>query len=77
MKTPKIALAEIIGTGILGGIAAYPIARFLIRKDVATFFFVYPFLISTLVGSLIAYFLLQVLGQAEIFTAFRQRGDVA
>lgn len=62
MKTPKIALAEIIGTGILGGIAAYPIARFLI---------------STLVGSLIAYFLLQVLGQTEIFTAFRQRGDVA
>lgn len=50
---------EIIGTGLLGGIAAYPIAKFIIGKDVAVFFFVIPFLLSTISGSIISYFILK------------------
>lgn len=52
-------LSEIIGTGIIGGVIAFPIAKLLMGKDVAATFFVLPFLISTIGGSVIAYFLLK------------------
>ncbi len=63
-KTEKklyAVLGEISGTGILGGIASYPVAKYLIGKEVAVFFFVIPFLISTIGGSIIAYMILQVM----------------
>lgn len=50
---------EIMGTGILGAIAAFPVARFIMGKNVAAFFFVIPFLINTVCGSLIAYLILK------------------
>jgi len=69
LKTNKKLLTvfgEIFGTGIIGGIAAYPIAKFLIGKEVAVFFFVVPFLISTIGGSLIAYLVLKALEKTNI-----------
>ena len=62
MKTKKVSLAvfgEIFGTGILGGLLAFPIAKFVMGKEVAALFYVTPFLISTIGGSLIAYFLIR------------------
>lgn len=59
-KTKNIALtvfAEAFGTGILGGLAAYPISIFILGKnagDVAFYFYIMPFLISTVCGSVIA-----------------------
>jgi energy coupling factor transporter S component ThiW len=50
---------EIIGTGIIGSLLSFPIAKFILGKDVAAFFFVVPFLINTTIGSLIAYFILK------------------
>ena len=50
-------IGEIVGTGILGGMCAYPIAILFMGKSAAEIgFFVYvvPFLISTVVGSIIA-----------------------
>lgn len=70
-------IGEVVGTGILGALAAYPVARFLIGKDVAAFFFVYPFLLSTVGGSIIAYLLLKVLRRTELFTTLSKRGDQA
>lgn len=61
-KTKNINFAvigEIIGTGILGGIAAYPIARFILGKNIPVFFFILPFLLSTLSGSIISFILLK------------------
>jgi energy coupling factor transporter S component ThiW len=61
-KTKKLNLAifgEIFGTGILGGLLAFPIAKFVMGKEVAALFFVTPFLISTIGGSLIAYFVIK------------------
>lgn len=49
---------EIFGTGILGAAAAYPVARFILGKDIAAFFFVLPFLASTLGGSAIGWLIL-------------------
>lgn len=52
-------LGEIVGTGVIGGLAAYPVAKFLVGSPVGAFFFIIPFLISTAGGSLIAYLLYQ------------------
>ncbi|MBU3185072.1 energy coupling factor transporter S component ThiW [Clostridium estertheticum] len=52
---------EIFGTGIIGGILAFPIANIIMGKKVGALFFVAPFLISTIGGSLIAFFILRVL----------------
>lgn len=58
-KVPLAVMGEVFGTGILGGLAAFPIAYLVMGKKVAALFFVTPFLISTIGGSLIAYFLLK------------------
>ena len=53
--------AEIAGTGILGGILAYPVAAFFLGKDAAFFTYVIPFLVSTCGGTLMAAVLIAVL----------------
>jgi len=61
-KSNLMAVAgEIFGTGILGGLLAFPIANFIMGKNVGALFFITPFLISTVGGSLIAFFILRVL----------------
>lgn len=60
-KQLHAVLGEVFGTGILGALAAYPIARFVVGSDVAAFFFVVPFLASTLGGSALAYLILKQL----------------
>lgn len=50
-------VAEAFGTGIIGGLAAYPIAILFMGKeagDVAFYVYVVPFLISTTVGAVLA-----------------------
>ncbi|TYB31922.1 MAG: energy coupling factor transporter S component ThiW, partial [Candidatus Mcinerneyibacterium aminivorans] len=48
-----------------GALASYPIAKFLIGKEIAVFFFIVPFLVSTMGGSIIAYFLLKILEKSN------------
>lgn len=50
-------VGEIIGTGILGGLLAFPVAKYLIGSQAGAFFFIVPFLVSTTGGSIIACFL--------------------
>lgn len=50
-------VGEVIGTGILGGLTAYPVAAWLIGSNVGAFFFVVPFLVSSIGGSIIAWLL--------------------
>ena len=47
-------LGEVIGTGILGAIAAYPIAVLFMAKEAALFGFVIPFIVSTVGGTTLA-----------------------
>jgi energy coupling factor transporter S component ThiW len=68
-KTEKSLFAvagEVFGTGILGGLLAFPIANFIMGKKIGALFFVTPFLISTIGGSLIAYFMLRVLDFSKL-----------
>ncbi|MFJ7747359.1 energy coupling factor transporter S component ThiW [Peribacillus sp. NPDC097295] len=63
-KTKKIGIAcigEVLGTGILGSLACYPIAVLLLGEKAALFGFLPAFLLSSLMGSLLAFLLLNVL----------------
>ena len=59
-KTNKLLptlVGEVFGTSILGGLCAYPVATLFMNVDAATTAvtaYIIPFLISTVVGSLIA-----------------------
>lgn len=73
-KTENIWLAfagEVFGTGILGGILAYPVASILMGKGVAVFTFVVPFLISTLGGSALAMILVLAMKKNRSFKLFK------
>ena len=47
-------VGEVFGTGILGGLAAWPIATLILGQGVAVYGYMGPFLISTVGGSIIA-----------------------
>ncbi|MBD7910298.1 MULTISPECIES: energy coupling factor transporter S component ThiW [Clostridium] len=48
-------LGEVIGTGIIGALAAYPIATLLLGKEVVLFVYIVPFSVSCIGGAAIAY----------------------
>ena len=63
-KLSLTCLAEVVGTGILGGLLAYPIAIAFMGKstaNLAVYVYVGPFLISTAVGSVISFMFLTYL----------------
>ena len=53
-RIPAAMAGEIFGTGILGGLVAWVIAAFVLGSKAAAWFFIPPFLISTMGGSIIA-----------------------
>lgn len=66
-KLTAACAAEIIGTGFLGAALCYPVAAVLMGKEVALFFYVVPFLMSTLCGTAIAAVLIGVLCRSGAF----------
>lgn len=73
-------VAEVVGTGIVGGLAAYPLARVFLPAAAAGVGFagyVIPFLISTVAGSVLAGVLVAALrrsGALKAMTASLARG---
>ncbi|MBQ9490821.1 MAG: energy coupling factor transporter S component ThiW, partial [Lachnospiraceae bacterium] len=64
------------GTGILGGLCAYPIAIAFMGKqagDVAFYAYVIPFLISTAVGAVIAGVLVTMLQKTGALNMFAEQ----
>ena len=53
-------IGEVIGTGIIGGVLAYPIAVFLMGKQAAVFAYVIPFLFSCSFGAVMAYVFIKI-----------------
>ena len=52
---PLTLAAEVVGTGVVGGLAAYPVAKGLMGLTSETYtVYIVPFLISTVVGSILA-----------------------
>lgn len=66
-KKSCAVLGEILGTGILGGLLAFPIASLIMGKDVAALYFVVPFLVSTIGGSTIGYSILKVMEKSGVY----------
>lgn len=61
-------LGEVFGTGILGALAAYPLATFILQQKAAALFFVIPFSISTIGGSIFAYIILLILARNHVLS---------
>ncbi len=68
--TKKISItcvSEAFGTGILGGIAAYPVAKLMMGlQPEGMFIYIIPFLVSTVVGSILAFVLISSLKAGKI-----------
>lgn len=45
------AVGELIGTGLLGALLAYPVAKYFLGASGAAFMFVFPFALSSAVGA--------------------------
>ena len=59
---PLAALGEVFGTAIIGGLTAYPIAKYVLGSESAALFgLVLPFFISSAGGAVIAFILLEAL----------------
>ena len=60
-------VGEVFGTSVLGGIAAFYVAKFLLKDGNAAFFgYVLPFFVSTAVGAAIGYAILKALRLRKI-----------
>ncbi len=67
-------LGEIIGTGIIGAIASYPVMTFFWGKEGLSWLFYVPsFICGTLIGGSIAYLLLRKLSNAGLLAQFQAR----
>lgn len=67
-------IGEIFGTGILGGITAYPVALCLMGNSaVAIFAFVIPFLISTVGGTIVAAILIGVMNKTGVLDYLKRQ----
>lgn len=80
-KNDSIAIAltlaaEMFGTGVLGGLCAYPVATLFMNVDAASTAvtaYIIPFLISTVVGSIIAGVLVYALKAGGALSRMQQR----
>ena len=72
-KLSLTCVAEALGTGILGGLAAYPVAKLLMGLAPAGFtVYMIPFFISTFTGSVLAFILLRLFEKSQVFLAARR-----
>ena len=68
-------IAEVFGTGVLGGLCAYPVSIFLMGNEagsVAFYAYIVPFLISTVAGSLICGVIIAVLDRAGVMSKMQK-----
>ena len=65
---PATLCAEVIGTGVIGGLAAYPVAKLVMGLTPETYtVYIVPFLISTVAGSVLAGILVAALRRSGAF----------
>ena len=71
-KIIPTCVAEALGTGILGGLAAYPLAKYvMLIQPEGMFIYIVPFLISTVAGSIVAAIVMLVLKKNGALAAFK------
>ncbi len=60
------SVGEVVGTGGIGAAASFPIARFLLGRSTAAFFFVVPFALASGTGAILGYLVLKALRGARL-----------
>ena len=69
---PAAYAGEVVGTGIIGGMLAYPVASLVMgNPNAALFTFVIPFLISTVGGTILAVIILTVMKQTKVLSQMK------
>ena len=70
-KIIPTCIAEALGTGILGGLAAYPLAKYvMLIQPEGMFIYIIPFLISSVVGSVVAAVVMLILKKSGVLASF-------
>lgn len=71
---PVTLIAEVVGTGILGGLCAYPVAVLFMGKagTIAFYTYIIPFLVSTAGGSILSGVLVYVMKKSGALKMFRE-----
>ncbi|MCR3922050.1 MAG: energy coupling factor transporter S component ThiW, partial [Firmicutes bacterium] len=69
-KEYAAVMGEVFGTGVLGALAAFPLARFILGRDVLAFGFIIPFALSSFAGAVAGYVVLRV-----VTTVWNQEGE--
>ena len=72
---PITYVSEVVGTGILGGLIAWPFAKYLMGADAAVFAYVIPFRVSTTGGTIIAAILIAILSKTKALSYLRELLD--
>ena len=67
-KTYLAFIGEVIGTGLIGALFAYPVAVLFMGKSTAVFAFVIPFMLSSFVGALAALIIFEFTTIKKIIT---------
>lgn len=52
-KNYAAAIGEVVGTGVLGALVAFPLARFVLGRDVLAFAYIVPFAMSSAAGAVV------------------------
>ncbi|RFB18858.1 energy coupling factor transporter S component ThiW [Bacillus sp. HNG] len=75
-KTKKVSMAmtgEIVGTGLLGAMACYPIATLILGQDAALFGFVPSFIFSSIAGSIFGFIIVGIVLKNPAFKTYQER----
>lgn len=67
---PLTCIGELLGTSVIGGLAAYPIAVYLLGKQAALFAYILPFFVSSAGGTVIAAVLLFALKKTKVLERY-------
>ena len=65
-------LAEVIGTGIIDGMLAYPVAAFVLENEAVLFTFMISFLVSTACSSFAVAILVHVFERSRVLAYMKE-----
>lgn len=75
MQKPIYAmLGEVFGTGVIGAVVCYPVAKYFMGKEAAMFFYVSPFIASSFAGVIIGYAIFNVVLKTGILKSYENYG---
>lgn len=71
IRLPMAFVGELFGTSVIGGMLSYPIAYLIMNNTAATLFgFVFPFFVSSVVGTVVAAILVTAMKRVKVFDIF-------